>query len=138
MHVVISRSGIKYGDKDPRLFSFATPKEVARIYTHINHPVTGVVPKPERIVQDVNKAVYAMKTINGTKGAFVPGLAGGRVPGHHHCATTEDMSNNHGDKREKLEYNLALKEKEMHANLKSILDDPEQDVTGMFRLQVDE
>ena len=94
MHVVISCSGIKYGDNDPRLFSFATPKEVAQIYTRINHPVTGVVPKPERIVQDVNKVVRAMKTIHGEKGAFVPGLAGGRVPGHCHRATTEKTSNN--------------------------------------------
>ena len=79
-----------------------------------------------------------MQTIHGAKGAFVPDLAGGRVPGHRNCATSRKTSNNHGGKRERLEYNLALKEKEMHADLKSILDDPEQDVTGMFWLQVDE
>ena len=48
------------------------------------------------------------------------------------------MSNNHSGKWEQLEYNLALKEKEMHADLKSIPADSEQDLTGMFRMQVDE
>ena len=67
----------------------------------------------------------------------MPGLAGGRVPGHRHCATTEKTSNNHGGKQEKLEFNLDLKEKEMRADLRLILDDPEQDVMGMFWLQVD-
>ena len=41
-------------------------------------------------------------------------------------------------KRDRLEFNLALKEKEMHADLKWILADPEQDLMGMFRMQVDE
>ena len=50
LHVVVSRSRIKYGDKDPRLFSFATPKEVAKVYNRLFHPETGVVQKPERIV----------------------------------------------------------------------------------------
>ena len=68
----------------------------------------------------------------------MPGLAGGCVPGHHHRATSEKTSNNHGGKRTWLEYKLALVQKEMHADLKSIPDDPEQDVTGIFRLQVDE
>jgi len=120
------------------LFSFASPKEVSKVYTRIFHPETGVVPRPERIVQDANKALRAMTIIHGAKGAFVPGLAGGRVPGHRHCATKEKRSNNHGGKRDKLSYNLVLKEQGMHADLKLIQDDPKWDVTGMFRLQVDE
>ena len=48
-------------------FSFATPKEVARVYTPIFHQEMGVVPKPERIVQDLHKSFYAMKTIHGAK-----------------------------------------------------------------------
>ena len=98
----------------------------------------GVIQKLEQIVQDVHKAVRAMETMDKTNGAFVPGLAGGCVPGHHYRTTTKNMSNNHGGKRDKLEFNLALKEKEMHAGLKSILADPEQDLMGMFRMQVDE
>ena len=84
----------------------------------------------------MNKVVRAMKTIHGAKGACVPGLAGGRVPGQRHRARTSKTSNNHGGKRDTIAFNLALKEKEMHADLKSILDDPEHDVTGMFKLQV--
>ncbi len=54
------------------------------------------MPKPHQIVQDVHKAVNAMSVIHNAKGAFVPGLAGGRVPGHRHTATDEKMSNNWG------------------------------------------
>ena len=57
----MSRSGIKYGDKDPELLLFATPKELAQVYTCIFHQETTVVPKPEQIVQDVHKAVCATK-----------------------------------------------------------------------------
>ena len=89
-------------------------------------------------MHDVHKAVRAMKTIHDTKGAFVPGLAGRRVPGHRHRATSEKTSNNCGGKWTQLEYNLALTQKEMHANPKPILDDTEQDLTGIFKLQVDE
>ena len=97
----------------------------------------GVIPRPEQIVQDVRKAVRAMKTIHDAKGAFVPSLAGGRVPGHRHCATSEKMNNKHSGKRTRLEYNLALTQKEVHPSLKSTLDDPEQDLTVVFKLQVD-
>ena len=124
-HVVSSRSGVEYGDKDPRIFSMATPKMVTSTYTRLFHPVTGVVPKPHRIVQDVHKAVNAMSVIHNAKGAFVPGLAGGRVPGHRHTATDEKTSNNWGGRREKLEYNFALDDESMHVILKSLLNDPE-------------
>ena len=49
-----------------------------------------------------------MQMIHDAKGAFIPGLAGGRVPGHRHRATSEKTSNNHRGKRTRLEYNLAL------------------------------
>ena len=79
LHVVMSRSSFRYGEKDPRMFSFSTPKEIASVYKRINHPATGVESRPARIVQDVHKAVQAM-AIHEYKGAFVPGLADGRVP----------------------------------------------------------
>ena len=136
-HVVCSRSGLEYTCKDPRLFSFATPKEVSRVYRRIFHPKTGVSPLPERIVQDVHKAVNAMKVIHQAKGAFVPGLAGGRVPGQRHTATEERTSSNWGGKRVKkiLE---ELDNSAMHADLRSLLDDPTRDVTQMFAREEDE
>ena len=42
-------------------------------------PVDGVTPKAKRILQDVKRAISSMKTIHEHQGAFVPGLASGRV-----------------------------------------------------------
>ena len=60
--------------KDPRMFSFATPTEVARMNNQINYPDTGVVSKLEQIVQDIEKSVQAMAIIHKAKGSFVPDL----------------------------------------------------------------
>ena len=76
IHVICSHSGIEYMSKDQHLFSFVTPNKVARVYRWIFHPETGVTPWPERIVQDVHKAIRAMKVIMETKRAYVPGLSG--------------------------------------------------------------
>ena len=118
------------------VFSFATPKDVSRVYTQICHPETGVSPPGPQITQDVHKDVRAMMTIHVAKGAFVPGLAGGRVLGQRHRAMTEKTSSNQGGKRDKLVYNSALNDASMHANLKLLLDDSDQDGMGMFWLEV--
>ena len=107
-HVVMSRSGVRYGEKDPRMFSFATPKEVARVYKRINDPDTGVVPKPEQIVQDIEKSVQAMAIIHKVKGAFVTGLASGRVAVHRHRYSAIKISNNIGGYQPRKEYDLNL------------------------------
>ena len=133
-HVVMSRSGAAHGCRDTRLFSFATPKEVARTYRRVFDPVDGVAPKPKRIVQDVKRAISAMKTIHEHRGAFVPGLAGGRVAGHRHVQTTAKTSDNHGGKREKKEWGDNFP---MHKDLRSLLDEPERDVTGLFAVHED-
>ena len=75
LHFVCSRSGVEYGCKDPRLFSFAMPKEVSRVYRWIFHPGTGVAPRPKRIVEDVHKAVNVMQLIHQSRGAYMPALA---------------------------------------------------------------
>ena len=134
-HMIMSHSGCKYGEKDPRMFSLATPKEGASAYKRVWDPVNGVAPPSKRIVQDINKVVVAMKKIHEVKGVFVPGLAGGRVPGNRHQNTAKKTSNNHGGKRAKLEYDLALDEASMHSDLKSLLDDGTRDTTSFFVLR---
>ena len=58
-----------------------TPNDVSRVYRRIFHPETGAVPWPERIVQDVHKAIWVIRVIMETNWADIPGLAGGRTPG---------------------------------------------------------
>ena len=131
-HVVMFESRGAHGCRDARLFSFATPKEVARTHRRVFDLVEGVVPKPNRIFQNVKRAISAMKTIATHPGAFVPGLAGGRVAGHRCVRTTAKTSKNHRSKREKKEWGDNFP---MHKDLRSLLDDPEQDVTGQFAVQ---
>ena len=130
----MSHSSCKYGEKDPRIFLLATPKEGASAYTRVWDPVNGVPPPSEWIVQDINKAVVAMEKIHEAKGVFVPELAGGHVPGQCHVNTSKKTSKNHGGKRAKLESNLALDKAIMHANLKSLLDDATRYTTSFFTL----
>ena len=85
-------------------------------------------------MEDVHKGVRAMGIIYGAKGAFVPGLAGGCVPGQCHTQTAERTSNKHSRETEKTILET-LDEQEMHTDLKSLLDNSERDVTGMFALQ---
>ena len=59
---------------DPRKFTFATPKEVARAYLRITDPVTGGVPSSKRIIQDCNKWVESLKTVREAGGVLVEGF----------------------------------------------------------------
>ena len=67
-------------NKDDRLITMTTPKETARSYKRIFDPTTGVAPKSERILQDVNKVVHALQVIYEAEGVYVPGLAGRSTP----------------------------------------------------------
>ena len=87
-----------------RLFSFATPKKVARTYHRVCDLVGSVFPTPKRIVQDVKRAIHAMKVTYEHRGAFtnfVPGLKGGRVPDHCHAWMTAKTTDKYEDKRTK-------------------------------------
>ena len=103
-HVAVSRLGVTHRCRNTRLFSFATPKEVARTYHRVFDPVGGVVHTPKRIVQGVKRAIRATKVIYEHRGAFtnfVPGLEDGRVPDHRHAWMTAKTSDNYGGKRTK-------------------------------------
>ena len=79
----------------------------------------------------MDKAIRVSSTIHWAKGAFVPGLAGGRIPGQRHTKTAEKTSNNLSGARKKSVF-LTLPKNEMYKDLKSLLDDPDRDVTRMF------
>ena len=81
--------------------------------------------------QDVMKAICAFFTVHEHKGAFVPGLAGGRIPGYQNQKT--DVDNQRGARTKKI-----ITERDfdgLHADLKSLLDDPQFDTTNMFAMK---
>jgi hypothetical protein len=61
-------------DSDPLKMSKRTPSEIVKCIDKLCHPVTGVVPKPERIVQDVKKVPNCLIEIIKHGGLIVPGL----------------------------------------------------------------
>ena len=60
---------------DERKFSMDTPNTIASGIKQLVNPVTGNVPSPKRIIQDVDKALRAFKSVYEHKGKMVPGLA---------------------------------------------------------------
>ena len=97
---------------------------------------TGVLPTSDRIVQDIDKAIRAFKTVHEAKGVCVPGLAGGRVAGHR-SRSNKEHSKNWGGKRKKGEHIFELAEGSMHSDLESILDETKDLSTDFFRLQIE-
>ena len=69
------------------------------------------------------------------KGAYVPGLVGNCIPGGRHMQTEEKTSSNWDGQREKLDVKHHLDKNSMHDDLKSLLNDPEHNVTNMFALR---
>ena len=53
----------------------------------------------------------------------MPGLAGGRVPGHRHTSTKEKTSQNHGGRREKKQFNLAEMDNQIHTDLRELINE---------------
>ena len=58
-----------------------------------------------------------------------------RIPGGRHVQTEEKTSSNWGGSREKLDVKDHLDKKGLHADPKSLLNNPERNVTNMFALQ---
>lgn len=84
-------------------------------------------------MQDIKKIIHASKEIHKAKGAYIPGLAGGHVPGHRHTATSQKTSSNHGGNRTRLEYDPTVLEKTLHEDLIAILNES-HGATSNFRL----
>jgi hypothetical protein len=122
-HVIVSLAAVSDDKRDPRLFSTATPKLGSSAYRRVFCPETGVSPRPDRIIQDVHKVVHACKEIHAAKGVYVPGLAGGRVPGHRYTSTSKKTSENHGGRRQKKQYDPASLESHLHTDLRTLLNE---------------
>jgi hypothetical protein len=111
-----------HSSADGCFFSMAMPKEAAHCYKHICHPITGVVPTFERILQDVNKAINALQVIYKAEGVYILGLADGRMAGHRHT-TTNDGKKPRGRKRARMNYNHALATSDIHHDLLTALNE---------------
>jgi hypothetical protein len=107
-HTVISLTIRDRYNKDNRLITMATPKETTRSYACIFDPTTGVAPKLERILQDMNKVMHALQVIYETEGVYMPDLAGGRTSGGRHTTRTESKIAR-GGKRTRMEFLQALR-----------------------------
>ena len=59
---------------DPRKFRKDTPKNISKAILKLYDPVTGVVPRPKRILEDCWRVISSLKTIVEAGGKIVPGL----------------------------------------------------------------
>lgn len=121
-----------FAGNDPRLLSMSTPKATAEAYKILNHPVTGISPTPERIVQDITQFIPACWAIYRAKGVYVPGLAS-HTPGHRHIVTAK-KSKNRGGKRTRLEHNPILCGEKTHPDLRALLNEKASDLMAMNSL----
>ena len=108
------------------------PKLGANAYMRIFDPDNVVCPRPDRIIQDAHKVVNVCKEIHKDRGVYIPILAGGCMVGHQYTATAAKTSKNHGDKRDREEYSVALDELSMHTDLKALLSGG-GDITDFFQ-----
>jgi hypothetical protein len=72
MHVLFTKH---LPNSDERKIRLDTPKEITKAILKLYDPVTGVVLKPHRIVQDILRVLYCLEEIVKAGGAVVPGLA---------------------------------------------------------------
>ena len=60
-------------------FSLATPKHIEHAYGRVHCPRwdkdNSAIPRPDRIIQDINKVQFALLTVMQAKGKVVPGLS---------------------------------------------------------------
>jgi hypothetical protein len=71
MHVLLT-AHLK--NDDPRKFRKDTPKNISKAILKLYDPITGVVPKPNRIIEDCWRVISSLKTIVEAGGKIVPGL----------------------------------------------------------------
>ena len=78
----------------PSKFSFSTPSEILKTYQRVIDPnYGGCIPSSDRILEDVERFIFSLKTIMKAKGKVVTGLSSRE--GHQrfveHFADKEDL-----------------------------------------------
>ena len=137
-HVAMSLTIRKPGIKDNRLFLTSTPKEAWHAYSRVFDPLSGVAPTPKRIVQDIYRVKDAWWGIFKAEGVYVPGLAGGRIPGIRHVAIPDGSSIRRGGKRTRIDFHLDLDMRNRHVDLRHAWEEHGGDITSKFALEEDE
>ena len=130
-HVAMSLTARCLNVKDDCIFSLLLPREASCAYLRVFDPDSGVSPTSKRIVQDVKQLMNAWWAILKAQGVYVPGLAGGYIARGRHVARIERNALR-GGKRVRMEYNLALNDQEMHADLRAVMDEHGSNITSRF------
>ncbi len=135
-HVAMSLTICNPGIKDNRLFLTATPKDAWHAYSWVFDPQSGVAPTSNQIAKDIQRLKIAWQGIFKAKGVYVPGLAGGRIPGIRHIETIG--SNRGGGKRVRHDFCFDLDMLQMHVDLRQAVDEHGGDITSKFAKEDDE
>ena len=99
---------------DENKFDGSTPNRLAQLYKRLLHPLTGCVPTPSRIIQDVDRFSMALTAVRESQGTIIDHFVL-RTGKRHHKSETRNP--NWGGSREKKEIN-----KEKKTNLHSSID----------------
>ena len=67
-HVTVTST---IAETDQRKFSGSTPKRLANSYIRLTDPTTGVVPTPNRIIQDVERVLVSLEKVRNAKGCII-------------------------------------------------------------------
>jgi hypothetical protein len=129
-HVTMSLIICNPGVKDDCLFLTATPKDAWRAYSWVFDHQSGVAPTSNQIVEDIQRVKSTWWEIFKAKGVYVPGLAGGRIPGIQHIETMG--SNRLGGKHVKHDFCFNLDMLKMNVDLHQAMDEHGGDITSEF------
>ena len=128
IHVAVNRhvvlSNLSKVENDERTFSLRTPKQIACAYARVFDQKNGIAPTSKRILQDIEKTFNAMQVILTNRGVYVPGLAGGSVPGDRNQSVGDrDKRGGYKPYQPFTEAELSLKDDTLHQDLKYLFDE---------------
>ena len=103
---------------EPRRFSKATPKLIGSVIERLWDPVTGVAPRPNRIVQDILRLKENIMIIVEADGAVVPGVCDRNGHRNKHDGTGHGYHPMHEDQTA-----LGLDQIGLHVDCQQLLDE---------------